>query len=218
MVQNKIYTLFKRMDLDNPLEYARKILAPLCKEKLNQNILNCKDCNACQNSERKLTMGNPNANILIINDNATDNKEIDDYMMNIIETAGLSLKDVFIINSISCVLKRNFHGEEIIRNASPKEAKNCKYFVDHAIDFVKPRVIIIMGASGLSMYNKDVTLEQVAGTYIDVKGIRTMVTYSAKGLFTMLENMDEDEVNDIAETVLQHVVNAKAYIDNLERR
>ena len=218
MIRNKIYNTFKRLDLDNPLEFARTIVAPLCKEKLNQNILNCTDCNSCSNFEKKEAKGNPNANILVINDNATDNEEIDEYMMNIFEAAGLSLKDIFVINSISCVLKRNFHGEEIIRNANHKEAKNCKYFVDHAIDFVKPRVIIIMGASGLSMYNKDVTLEQVAGSYIEVKGIKTMVTYSAKGLFTMLENIDEEEVNEIAEQTLAHVINAKTYVDNLERR
>lgn len=218
MIRKKIYNIFKKLDLDNPLEFARTILAPLCKEKLNNNIVNCGDCKSCCDFERKKAIGNPNANILIINDNATDNKEVDDYMMDIIEAAGLSLKDIFIINSISCILKRDFHGEEIIRNATHKESKNCKYFIDHAIDFVKPRVIIIMGASGLSMYNKDVTLEQVAGTYIEVKGIKTMVTYSAKGLFTMLENMGEEEVNQIAETVLSHVSNAAQYVNNLERR
>lgn len=218
LIRNKIYNIFKKLDLDNPLEFARTILAPLCKEKLNHNIVNCKDCNSCDKFERKQAIGNPNANILIIDDNATDNEEIDNYMLDIIEAAGLSLDDVFIINSISCVLKRTFHGEEIIRNATHKESKNCKYFVDHAIDFVKPRAIIIMGASGLSMYNKDVTLEQAAGTYIDVKGIKAIVTYSAKGLFTMLENMNEEEVNEIAETVLSHVSNVAQYIDNLERR
>ena len=218
MIKQKIYNTFKRLDLDNPLEFARTIVAPLCKEKLNNNILNCKDCASCNNFKRKQAIGNPNANILIINDNATDNEEIDEYMMNIFEAADLSLNDIFIINSISCVLKRDFHGEQIIRNANHKEAKNCKYFVDHAIDFVKPRVIIVMGASGLSMYKKDVTLEEIAGSYIEVKGIKTMVTYSAKGLFTMLENMDEEEVNEIAQETLSHVVNAKTYVDNLERR
>lgn len=218
MIKKKIYNIFKKLDLDNPLEFARTILAPLCKEKLNYNIANCKDCKTCCDFKRKEAIGNPNANILIIDDNATDDKAIDDYTMNIIEAAGLSLKDVFIVNSISCILKRTFHGEEIIRNATHKESKNCKYFVDHAIDFVKPRVIIIMGASGLAMYNKDVTLEQVVGSYIEVKGIKTMVTYSAKGLFTMLENMEEDEVNDIAENVLTHVASAAHYVDNLERR
>lgn len=218
MIKNKIYNIFKKLNLDNPLEFARTILAPLCKEKLNYNIVNCKDCNSCYGFNKKQAQGNPNANVLIIDDNATDNDEIHNYMIDILEASGLNLNDIFIINSISCILKKNFHGEEIIRNATYKECQNCKYFVDHAIDFVKPRVIIIMGASGLSMYKKDVTLEEVAGTYIEVKGIKTMVTYSAKGLFTMLENMDEDEVNETAETVLSHVTNVVQYVNNLERR
>lgn len=218
LIKNKIYNIFKKLDLDNPLEFARTILTPLCKEKLNYNIVNCKDCESCFGCNKKQAIGNPNANVLIIDDNATDNEEIDNYMIDIIEAAGLPLNDVFIINSISCILKRTFHGEEIIRNATHKECKNCKYFVDHAIDFVKPRVIIIMGASGLSMYKKDVTLEQVAGTYIEVKGIKTMVTYSAKSLFTMLENMEEEDVNEIAEITLSHVANVAQYVNNLERR
>ena len=73
MIRNKIYNTFKRLDLDNPLEFARTIVAPLCKEKLNQNILNCTDCNSCSNFEKKEAKGNPNANILVINDNTTDN-------------------------------------------------------------------------------------------------------------------------------------------------
>ena len=94
MIKQKIYNTFKRLDLDNPLEFARTIVAPLCKEKLNNNILNCKDYASCNNFKRKQAIGNPNANILIINDNATDNEEIDAYMMNIFEAADLSLNDI----------------------------------------------------------------------------------------------------------------------------
>ena len=218
MIKQKIYNIFKRLNLDNPLEFARRILAPLCKEKLDEHITSCKECRTCGNCEKVLPMGNPDANILIINDNATDNEEVNDYTMNILETAGINLKDVYLINSVSCILKRDFNGESIVRLPNRQELKNCKYFVDYAIDFVKPRVIILMGATSLSMYRNDLTLEEVKGQYIEVNGIKTMVTYSAKDLFSMLEYYSEDEVYKTAEQVAEDVANAKAYLNNLERR
>lgn len=218
MIKQKIFNIFKRLDLDNPLEFVRKILAPLCKEKLEEHIIACEDCKTCRNCNKKLPMGNPDANILIINDNATDNEEVNDYTMNILETAGLDLKDVYMINSVSCILKREFNNESIIRLPNRQELKNCKYFVDYAIDFVKPRVIILMGATSLSMYRNDLTLEEIKGQYIEVNGVKAIVTHSAKDLFSMLEYYSEDEVYSIAEKVAEDVANAKAYLNNLERR
>lgn len=210
--------MFKKLNLDNPLEFARRILAPLCNEKLKEHITVCSECRTCNGCDKKIPMGNPDANILIINDNATDNEEVNDYTMNILETAGIDLKDIYLINSVSCILKRDFNGESIIRLPNRKELKNCKYFVDYAIDFVKPRVIILMGATSLSMYRSDLTLEEIKGQYIEVNGIKTMVTYSAKDLFSMLEYYSEEEVYKTAEQVAEDVANAKAYLNNLERR
>lgn len=218
MIKQKIFNIFKKLNLDNPLEFARKILAPLCKDKLDEHISACKECRTCKNYNKSLPMGNPDANILIISDNATDNEEVNDYTMNILETAGLSLKDVFIMNSVSCILKKDFNGESMIRLPNRQEVKNCKYFVDYAIDFVKPRIIVLMGATGLAMYNSKLKLDEVKGQFIEINGIKTIVTYSAKDLFSMLEYYSEDEVYAMAEQVAADVANAKTYIDNLERR
>lgn len=39
---------------DNPLESARKMLAPACMNKLNEHIINCNDCKTCKNSKKVL--------------------------------------------------------------------------------------------------------------------------------------------------------------------
>ena len=218
MIEKKIYKLFKMLNLDNPLDFARKIVAPLCKEKLNEHISACKDCNTCNGCEKKTPIGNPNANILIVNDNATDDEEINNYTMNILETAGIDMRDVYMINSVSCILKRDFNGESIVRLPNRKEIKNCKVFVDYVIDFIRPRVIILMGATSLSMYRSDITLEEIKGQYIEVNGIKAMVTYSAKDLFSMLEYYSEDEVYKTAEQVAEDVANTLQYLKSLERR
>ena len=218
MIKDRILKLFRKLNLDNPLEFARELLAPLCKEKLDKLILECKDCKTCKNCNKKITIGNPNANYLIINDNATDNQEIDDYMKSIIEAAGIPLNDVFIINSISCVLKKSFGDESIIRLPTRTEAANCKYFVDYAINFVNPRVIICMGTTSLAMYKRDIAIKDVKGKFIDINGYKALVTHSAKDLFTMLEHYSEEEVNALAEEVLKDVALAKDYMDTIRRK
>lgn len=215
-MKERILKLIRKLDPSNPLEFTRELVAPLCKDKLNQLILECNDCKTCKNYEKKIAIGNPNANYLIINDNATDNEAINDYLNSILEAAEIPLNDVFIINSVSCILKKTFHDEEIIRLPNRNEVNNCKHFVNYAIDFVKPRVIICMGATSLAMYRNDVTIDDIKGQFIDINGIKTLVTHSCKVLFVMLENHEQEEVDKAADNVLQDVISAKRYIETLK--
>lgn len=215
-MKERILKLIRKLDPSNPLEFTRELVAPLCKDKLNQLILECNDCKTCKNYEKKIAIGNPNANYLIINDNATDNEAINDYLNSILEAAEIPLNDVFIINSVSCILKKTFHDEEIIRLPNRNEVNNCKHFVNYAIDFVKPRVIICMGATSLAMYRNDVTIDDIKGQFIDINGIKTLVTHSCKDLFVMLENHEQEEVDKAADNMLQDVISAKRYIETLK--
>ncbi len=218
MIKDRILKLIKKLNLDNPLEFTRELVAPLCKEKLNELILNCNDCKTCKNFNKRLATGNPNANYLIINDNATDDESINDYLNSILEAVGIPFNDVFIINSISCILKRTFDDETIIRLPNRQEANNCKHFVDYALDFVKPRVIICMGATSLAMYRNDVTIEDVKGQFININGYKAIVTHSAKDLFTMSEHYSEEEVDEYVNNVVADVSCAKDYVNSLRRK
>ena len=70
---------------DNPLESARKILAPACMNKLNEYIINCNDCETCKNSKKVLAKGNPDANILIIAGNATGKEDVNDFFQELLD-------------------------------------------------------------------------------------------------------------------------------------
>lgn len=217
MIRNRILKLIRKLNLDNPLEFVRELVAPLCKEKLNEHILDCKDCKTCKNYNKRLATGNPNANYLIINDNATDEEAVNEYLNSLLEAAGIPLNDVFIINSVSCILKREFDDETIIRLPNRQEANNCKYFVEYALDFVKPRVIICMGATSLAMFRNDVTIEDIKGQFIDINGYKALVTHSAKDLFTMSEHYSEDELDQYVDDVVADCACAKDYINSLRR-
>lgn len=218
MIKKRLLKTIRKLNLDNPLEFVRELVAPLCKEKLNEHILNCKDCKTCKNYDKRLATGNPNANFLVINDNATDDEAINKYLNSILEAAGIPMNDVFIINSISCILKRTFDDETIIRLPNRQEANNCKYFVNYALDFVKPRVVICMGTTSLAMFRNDVTIEEVKGQFININGYKSMITHSAKDLFTMSDHYSEEEVDDFANSVVQDIVCAKEYVDSLRRK
>lgn len=216
-MKRKIYKIFKKMNLNNPLEYTRKILAPICKEKLIEQIKNCNDCPTCSNCIKKVPIGNSNANIMIINDNATDDESINEYLIELLKTAEIDLNDVFIINSINCVLKKDFNETSIIRLPNRNEIKNCKYFLDYAIEFVKPRVIIVMGATSFSMYKPNKIIEDYKNNFTEIKGIKAIVSHSIKDLYYMLEYMSEEEINQKTQEVLDNLIKANKYLNTLKR-
>ena len=219
MIKKKLLNIISKLNLDNPLEFIRELIAPLCKEKLNELIINCNDCTTCKNCEKKIAKVNPNANYLIINDNATDDDAIEEYLYDILKAADIPLDDVFIINSINCVLKKTFGDETIIRLPNRTEATNCKYFVDYALKFVNPRVIICMGATSLSMYRNDITIEDTKGQFININGYKTLVTNYDKDIFMLSDTnyYTEDEIIEIANNVVSDVNKAKQYIDSISR-
>ena len=218
MNQKKLQKQIEKMNLDNPLEFTRKLVAPLCKKKLNEHIINCKECNTCKNYNKKTAIGNPNANYFTINDNATDDENINEFLNSILTAVDIDLNNVFIINSISCILKRNFNNDSMIRLPNRQEMNNCKYFVEYALDFVKPRVIICMGTTSLAMFKKDMSIEDTRGTFIEINGYKTMVTRSAKDIFTMSEIYSEEEAQEYVDELVQDVSKAKEYIDLLRRK
>ena len=63
--KEEIYSII--LNTDKTLVFTRQLVAPLCKKKLNEHIINCKECNTCKNYNKKTAKGNPNANYFIIN-------------------------------------------------------------------------------------------------------------------------------------------------------
>lgn len=214
--KNHVYDLFKSQDFTNPLEEARKIVAPLCMQSLNELIQNCNDCKT-KSECKKLAYGNPNANIMIIDDVATNDENIREYLDSLIFISGLDKRDLFIINSVSCVCQRNVKGEMVDRLPSKEEANSCKAFLDYAIQFVKPRIIISMGATALNMYYNDTSLIEVKNSIMNFNGVKTIISYSVKDIFNLSKYQTEEESQLIADEVLSNFIKAKEYIETLKK-
>lgn len=199
---------------DNPLESARKLLAPACMNKLNQYIIDCNDCKTCTNSKRILARGNPDANILIIAGNATNKEDVNDFFDELLDYSDINKNDVFIIHSVSCVCTRNDKGEEVERLSSINESKNCKYFTDYVLQFVRPRIIVSMGATALNQYLPNSILKEYIGKIVNFNGIPAIITYSASDLFLLAEYIDEDELQKLTDNTVEYLDMAQKYIND----
>ena len=195
---------------DNPLETARVMLAPYNMQVLNTKINTCTLCSSTNNKE--ISYGNPNANILIITDYATDIQEYKDLFKDLLNRSNIVQSDIFITSSVRCICKRS---DNKYRLPSYTELKNCKQYTDFTIDFVKPDVIISMGATALNQFIPDNVnfLENVnKNTYY--KGIFTLITYSVRDIFNF------NKLNEPIDDKIDHIINilnkAQKYVNNKE--
>ena len=189
---------------DNPLESARKLLAPACMNKLNQYIIDCNDCKTCTNSKRVLARGNPDANILIIAGNATNKEDVNDFFDELLDYSDINKNDVFIIHSVSCVCTRNDKGEEVERLSS----------INYVLQFVRPRIIVSMGATALNQYLPNSILKEYIGKIVNFNGIPAIITYSASDLFLLAEYIDEDELQKLTDNTVEYLDMAQKYIND----
>lgn len=213
---NYLYEIL--VNSSNPLETARKIVAPFCKDRLNEYITNCEDCKTCS-KDKVLASGNPDANILIIADNATDKEEVNNFFNELLNYSTIDKKDIFIIHSVSCICKRKDKDTYVERIPSIEEAKNCKYFIDYVIQFVRPRIIISMGATALNQYVPNSNLIQNIDKVHKYNGIPAIITYSSNDLFTLSEYKTEEESEELVNKVIEAFDKAQKYInDKKEKR
>lgn len=211
-----MYSLNDILNTDNPLEAFRILHGDLLVNKLNLLIKDCGDC--CTNYQKQYYYGNSNANILIINDNATNDKDIIDYFNTLLEMSEIDTDDIFIVNSVSCVTTRKDKGIEIQRIPSKKECNNCKCFINQAIKIVNPRIIISLGATALNQFIPGSNLLEYINTKQVFNGIPTLINYSVKDLFDLTAYKTEDEIQEISCSILETFNEAAKYIESIKER
>ena len=209
-----MYSLNDILNTDNPLEAFRILHGDLLVNKLNLLIKDCGDC--CTNYQKQYYYGNSNANILIINDNATNDKDIIDYFNTLLEMSEIDTDDIFVVNSVSCVTTRKDKGIEIQRIPSKKECNNCKCFLNQAIKIVNPRIIISLGATALNQFIPGSNLLEYIKTRQVFNGIPTLINYSVKDLFDLTAYKTEDEIQEISCSILETFNEAAKYIQSIK--
>ena len=112
------------------------------------------------------------------------------------EQVDIDKNDVFIIHSVSCVCTRNDKGEEVERLSSINESKNCKYFTDYVLQFVRPRIIVSMGATALNQYLPNSILKEYIGKIVNFNGkgphpkTQIITLKTVKELYPFMEDIE----------------------------
>jgi uracil-DNA glycosylase family 4 len=209
-----MYSLNDILNTDNPLEAFRLLHSDLLIDKLNLLIKQCNDCNT--NYQKQYYYGNSNANILIINDNATNDKDILNYFQTLLDMSDLNLDDIFVINAVSCITTRKDKNIDIQRIPAKKECNNCKCFINQAIKIVNPRIIISLGATALNQFIPGSNLLEYINTKQVFNGIPALINYSVKDLFDLTAYKSDEEIQEISCSILNTFNEAAKYINNIK--
>ena len=195
---------------ENPLDEFRRHNRQELLNILNTKISNCSKCN--NDYCHKCYLGNANAKIMIINDSATNDKEVLKYYYDLIDLSDLNPNDVIQIFALSCVTTRKDKDNIVQRLPSKKECNNCKQYLNEVIDIVKPKVIISLGATALNQFIPNSNLLEYINTTQVFNGIPTLINYSIKDLFNLCSYKTDDEIDEISSSILATFNNAAKYI------
>ncbi len=145
-------------------------------QQLNDLKLQCINCNNCELGKTRKNIvfsdGSSNAKILLIGEApGADEDEsgipfvgrAGKLLSKIIEESGLSRKDDFYIcNTVKCRPPEN-------RVPTDEEKKECEKFLLSQIDIIKPKVVILCGAtSAKSFLGSKIKISQIRGQWFKI--------------------------------------------------
>lgn len=222
--EQKILIEVLKANPDNPLQYVRNIVKNYSLEKLNQQIINCKDCSIC-NQYKSIGHGNANASILVIggyplkeykkNTKAFYEKE---EIKNIIDKTFFDIckinkEEIYFANVIQCFPYQLINNKREMRIPIKKEIDNCFVFLNHLIEIIQPLVIILLGPIALNVFNKEKNIIKNHGEWISVKGIPTIFTYHPEYFIQMKDKKDEELLNMQKYEFIEDIQKAILYIE-----
>ncbi|MBX3283145.1 MAG: uracil-DNA glycosylase [Acidobacteria bacterium] len=143
------------------------------------------DCSRCKLSTlgRKQVVnstGNPNADLMFVGEapGADEDEQgapfvgrAGQLLTKIIESIDLDRKNVFIGNINRCRPPKN-------RAPEPDETAACKPFLLREISVVRPKVIVVLGATaGQNLLETNVPIGKLRGRFHDYYGVKVMPTF-----------------------------------------
>lgn len=144
------------------------------RQKLSES--NCSRCTDLQAGRHTIVVdrGNPFAKIALIGEAPGENEDLEgkafvgragQLLDKIMESIGLNTnKDTLILNVVKCRPPEN-------RAPRPSEAQNCLPFLQWQLNSVKPKVIVLLGATAAKYFlpeMKENGMKDLVGTFFDV--------------------------------------------------
>lgn len=155
---------------------------PASIEELASNISSCYLCDLSKSRTQSMSgFGNNQADLMVVDFSVseTQNSSNNYYtgrsgetLKNMIEKVlGLSINDVFITHCVKCKpLNAN--------KPSPSEYNSCKSYLYSQLEFIKPKVIMVLGEDAYTHLTGDSgSFESVRGHVIDFKSTKLIPIY-----------------------------------------
>jgi len=147
------------------------------------------DCTRCQLHEGRTNLvfgdGNPKARLVFVGEGPGRDEDMQGkpfvgrsgkLLTKIIEAMGLKREDVYICNVVKCRPPNN-------RTPEPEEMSTCEQFLFKQIRFIKPEVIVCLGATAAkSILRTKNSLGSLRGKFHQYSGTKLMVTYHPAAL------------------------------------
>jgi uracil-DNA glycosylase len=171
-------------------------------DKLKQEYSNCSQCpELCENRTQVVFgSGNKEADVLFIGEAPGANEDKNGIpfcgmsgkiLDELLVSAGLSKKDIFITNTVMCRPPGN-------RNPKKDEIENCRARLDKLISIMKPKVIVTIGNFATERIIDKTGIKSIHGQLFDFNGIHVVpVIHPASLLYSgrnpvMFEQMKVD--------------------------
>ena len=155
---------------------------PQSLEQLVQNISNCHLCDLSKSRCQSMSgYGNPNASLMIIDFSVSSSEDAHnsyysarsgESLKKMLENVlSLSINDVYFTHAVKCkTLDSN--------SPSPSEFNSCKSYLFAQIEFIKPKIIVTLGADAYyKVSNENNNFEDVRGHVIDFKKYKLIPIY-----------------------------------------
>lgn len=154
-------------------------------------------------------VGNPKAELMFVGEapGADEDAQGEPFvgragqlLTKIIQAMGFRREDVYIANVLKC--RPNMPpGASGNRKPTPEEMSTCLPWLERQIDFIKPRVMVALGATAVEgLLGAAAPVSKVRGRWLDFRGIPVMATYHPAYL---LRNQSISEKRKVWEDMLQ---------------
>lgn len=149
---------------------------------LREETLKCKLCPELARTRNKVVFGAGNIHAKLVFVGEAPGADEDEQglpfvgragqlLTKIIEAMGMTRDQVFICNVLKCRPPNN-------RPPAPAEVVNCRPYLKHQLELIKPKVIVALGNHAVkALLQTEQGISQLRGTFQKYEGIPVMCTY-----------------------------------------
>ena len=168
-----------------PVPIHSGVIPPLVWDKsqftnLIESVSNCTKCELCKSRTNPVFgEGNPNSELMIIGEGPGRDEDEQgrpfvgrsgQLLTKMLQAMGFERSDVFIANIVKCRPPAN-------RVPTPVEAQTCLPYLIDQIDIIKPKVLLLLGATPLKYILDLVGITKLHGTWHEFHGIKTIPSF-----------------------------------------